>query len=82
MATEKKVLALFKLMKIFLYRKEIASDDIYVLNELECSQRTLERYLKDLHEIYGHILTLKKVRRKYYKLVSISDIYRRVYETK
>ncbi len=74
MATKKKVLALFKLMSIFLQKREIATDDAYVLNILECSPRTLERYLKDLHKIYGHILTIKKVRKKYYKLVSISNI--------
>ncbi len=61
-------------MKLFVERKEIASDDPYALNLLECSQRTLERYLKELQEIYGHILTIRRVRKKYYRLVSISDI--------
>jgi len=74
MATKKKVLALYKLIKLFVERKELTADDPYILNMLECSQRTLERYFKELQDIYGHIITIKRVRKKYYKLVSISDI--------
>ena len=48
MALDKKVIAIFKVMERFLYQKEIANDDAYLLSELDCSYRTLERYLKDI----------------------------------
>jgi len=75
MATDKKTKALFRLMKLFLDKKEISSYDRDILNEFDCSSKTLERYLKDLESLYSHIITIKKSRKKVWKLIRVSDIF-------
>jgi predicted DNA-binding transcriptional regulator YafY len=75
MAVDKKAIALFKLMKQFLIQKEISIDDAYLLEEFECSSKTLERYLKDIEDLYDHIITIKKGRKKVWKLIKVSDIF-------
>jgi predicted DNA-binding transcriptional regulator YafY len=73
--TQKKTNAIFKLMEHFLTQKEISSYDENILEEFGCDKKTLERYLHDIEENYTHIITLKKSRKKYWKLVSVSDIF-------
>ena len=75
MAINKKVNAIFRLMEIFLERKEISIYDADVLEEFNCSTKTLERYLKDIETSYAHIITIKKGRPKFWKLVRVSDIF-------
>jgi len=75
MAINKKTIALFKLMERFLTQKEISNDDATLLEEFECSSKTLERYLKDIESLYEHIITIKQSRKKVWKLVSVSDIF-------
>ena len=75
MAINKKTTALFKLMEHFLDKKEISNDDAYLLDEFDCSYRTLERYLKEIEASYDHIVTIREHQKKVWKLVSVSDIF-------
>lgn len=75
MAITKKVNALFKLMERFLVQAEISSYDELLLEEFDCDPKTLERYLKEIESSYQHIITLKKSRTKFWKLVKVSDIF-------
>jgi len=74
-ARNKKTKALFKLMERFLIQKEIANNDVYLLDEFGCSSKTLERYLQEIESGYEHIITIKKGHKKVWKLVSVSDIF-------
>jgi len=76
MAINKKANALFLLMERFLIQKEISAYDPNLLEELKCSYRTLERYLNDIASLYSHIITIKKSRKKVWKLVNVSDIFK------
>ncbi len=62
-------------MELFLKRKEISSYDKDVLEEFKCSTKTLERYLNEIETSYPHIITIKKSRIKFWKLVWVSDIF-------
>jgi len=75
MAIDKKTTALFKLMERFLIQKEISNDDPYLLDEFDCSSKTLERYLNEIELLYNHIITIKQSRKKVWKLVRVSDIF-------
>ena len=75
MAKDKKVTAIYRLMQIFLERKEISSYDEDILREFGCSQKTLERYLQEIEKNYQHIITITKSKRKYWKLIKVSDIF-------
>jgi predicted DNA-binding transcriptional regulator YafY len=75
MALNKKINAIFRLMELFLERKEISIYDKDILEEFKCSTKTLERYLKEIELNYAHIITLKKSRAKYWKLLQVSDIF-------
>ncbi len=72
--TDKKVVAIFKLIEYFLEGREIHSKDPVILDEFGISYKTLERYLKDIEITYGHIITIKKSKTNYYKMVKASDI--------
>jgi len=72
--TDKKVMAIFKLIEYFLDGKEITKNDPILLEEFQCSTKTLERYLKDLERRYKNIVTIKQSRKNYYKLIKASDI--------
>ena len=74
--TDKKIIAIFKLMKYFLQGKEINAYDPVILDEFNCSYKTLERYLKDIENNFSNIITIKKSNKNYYKLVKASDIIR------
>ncbi len=74
--TDKKIIAIFKLMKYFLQGKEINAYDPIILEEFNCSYKTLERYLKDIENSFSNIITIKKSNKNYYKLVKASDIIR------
>ena len=75
MALTKKTTALFHLMERFLTQKEISSHDSILLSEFDCNKKTLERYLNDIEMNYSHIVTIKRGRKKVWKLVRISDIF-------
>jgi predicted DNA-binding transcriptional regulator YafY len=75
MALKKKINAIFRLMELFLERKEISIYEKDILEEFQCSTKTLERYLKDIELNYAHIVTIKKSRAKFWKLVRVSDIF-------
>ena len=74
--TDKKIIAIFKLMKYFLQGREINAYDPVILDEFNCSYKTLERYLKDIEDKFSNIITIKKSNKNYYKLVKASDIIR------
>ena len=66
---------LYKLMEIFLDKKEISAYDKDVRARLgNCSSKTLERYLQNLEELYDHIITIKKGKKNVWKIVKVSDI--------
>ena len=73
--TQKKTTAIFNLMERFLTQKEISSYDQVLLDEFGCDKKTLERYLNDIEANYAHIVTIKKSRKKYWKLIGVSDIF-------
>ena len=73
--TQKKTNALFKLMERFLTQKEISSYDQVLLDEFGCDKKTLERYLNDIELNYAHIVTIKKSRKKFWKLIRVADIF-------
>ena len=75
MASTKKINAIFTLMEHFLMQKEISSYDEQILEEFACDRKTLERYLNDIEMNYGHILTIKKSRKKFWRMVSVSDVF-------
>lgn len=75
MAQLKKTKALLTLIERFLTQKEISSYDENLLDEFACDPKTLERYLKELEESYDHIVTIKKSRTKFWKLIKVSDIF-------
>ena len=75
MPIQKKINHIFRLMEIFLKeKKEISSYDKDILEEFGCSQRTLERYLKDIESLYSHIIEIKRVKKRVWKLVGVHDI--------
>ena len=73
--TQKKITAIFKLMERFLTQKEISAYDQALLDEFGCDRKTLERYLNEIEANYVHIITIKKSRKKYWKLIRVSDIF-------
>jgi len=73
--TQKKTTAIFNLMEHFLTQKEISAYDQALLDEFGCDKKTLERYLIDIEHNYTHIVTIKKSRKKYWKLIRVSDIF-------
>ena len=73
--TQKKTNAIFKLMEHFLTQKEISSYDEALIDEFGCDRKTLERYLLDIEANYTHIVTIKKSRKKFWKLIRVSDIF-------
>ena len=75
MSIPKKTNALFRLMEIFLEKKEITSYDQAIIDEFQCDKKTLERYLKEIELLYEHIITIKQSRKKVWKLLSVSDIF-------
>jgi len=62
-------------MERFLTQKEISSYDQVLLDEFGCDKKTLERYLNDIELNYAHIVTIKKSRKKFWKLIRVADIF-------
>lgn len=67
---------LYKLMEIFLEKGEITPYDKDVLERLDnCSPKTLERYLKNLEELYHQIIQIEKQGKKnVWKFIKVSDV--------
>jgi predicted DNA-binding transcriptional regulator YafY len=72
--TNKKVIAIYKLMEYLLDGREINKYDPILLEEFGCSYKTLERYLKDIEQNYHHIIKIKKSSKNYYKLIKASNV--------
>jgi predicted DNA-binding transcriptional regulator YafY len=62
-------------MEYFLTQKEISSYDEHILSEFGRDRKTFERYLNDIEMNYGHILTIKKSRKKFWRMVTVSDVF-------
>ncbi len=75
MALNKKTTALFKLMELFLTKKEISPYDEVITNEFGCNRKTIERYLKEIESLYSHIITIKRDRKNVWKLITVSAIF-------
>ena len=75
MAKDKKVIAIYRLMEKFLSQKEIDAYDKELLDEFECSSKTLSRYLENIETLYPHIIKIKKGKKSSWKLISVSDIF-------
>lgn len=75
MAIDKKTKLLFRLMEIFLTQNEISAYDEHILKEFDCSPKTLERYLKEIEDLYDHIIKIKKEKKNRWKLIKVSDIF-------
>jgi len=76
MADQKKTQAILKLMEYFITHKEISKDDEDILQEFQCSSKTLERYLKEIEDLYEHIITIKRGRKNVWQLISVSDVFK------
>jgi len=81
MANLKKLESIFRIIEHFLQRKEISSYDEVLLKELNCSQRTLLRYLYDIEHIFSSIIKVEKSKKSTWKLVSINEIFEELINT-
>ena len=57
---EIKIYRIFELMKRLAKGEELYAQNEKLLNELEVDERTLRRYLKDIHELYDYIIITQK----------------------
>ena len=57
---DKKVNFIFQLMKRLANGKELYPQNIQIQQEFDVNERTLRRYLDDIHNLYGHIVTVEK----------------------
>ena len=62
-------------MKYFVKGREISRYSEDILEEFECDGKTLERYLKEVEELYPHIVKIKRSRQTFYKLEKASTIF-------
>lgn len=79
----KKIEHIFKLLTMLLNNNELYPQDVYLQNELEVSERTLRRYLEDIHSLFNHIVITEKIKIKgnsrkvdAYRLLEETDISR------
>jgi len=75
MPLNKKTIALFKLMELFLTQKEISPYDEVINDEFGCNRKTIERYLKEIESLYSHIITIKRDKKNVWKLITVSEIF-------
>jgi predicted DNA-binding transcriptional regulator YafY len=59
-SVQKKVERLFELMGRLAAGEELYPQNVRVQQELDVDERTLRRYLEDIHDMYGHIVTTEK----------------------
>ena len=57
---EFKIYRIFELMKRLAKGEELYAQNEELLNELEVDERTLRRYLKDIHGLYDYIVITQK----------------------
>ncbi|MBV5278485.1 MAG: hypothetical protein J0647_05545 [Campylobacteraceae bacterium] len=62
--TESKINHIFKLMQKLHAGEEIYAQNENILEELRINERTLRRYLEDIHTLYSHILVVEKKQKK------------------
>ncbi|QIR75246.1 WYL domain-containing protein [Sulfurospirillum diekertiae] len=58
--TEKKIIHIFTLMQKLYEGEELYPQNERILDELGVNERTLRRYLEDIHRLYGDILVSEK----------------------
>jgi len=58
--TEKKIIHIFSLMQKLYAGEELYPQNERLLEEFGINERTLRRYLEDIHHLYGHILICEK----------------------
>ena len=58
--TEKKVLHLFRLMELLANGRELYKQDTSIQEEFGKDERTIDRYLKDIHSLYSNIIVTEK----------------------
>lgn len=75
---DKKVKNIFTLMELLVEKKKIKSNDKEIAKMLECSTKTLGRYLEDITNLYGNIIQIKKGRPNIYEFVDISYVFEQV----
>jgi predicted DNA-binding transcriptional regulator YafY len=75
---DKKVKNIFTLMELLVEEKEIKSNDVKIAKMLECTTKTLGRYLEDITNLYGNIIQVKKGRPNIYEFVDISYVFEKV----
>ncbi|MFC2073795.1 helix-turn-helix transcriptional regulator [Campylobacterota bacterium] len=56
----KKINHIFILLERLARGEELFAQDEELLEDLSVNERTLRRYLEDIHELYGHIVTTEK----------------------
>lgn len=57
---DKKINFIFQLMKRLANGEELYPQNIQIQQEFDVNERTLRRYLDDIHNLYGHIVTVEK----------------------
>jgi len=62
---EFKIYRIFELMKRLAKGEELYAQNEELLNELEVDERTLRRYLKDIHGLYDYIVITQKKAKSY-----------------
>lgn len=61
----KKVNHIYTLMERLAKGEELYSKDEEILDEFDINERTLDRYLKDIHDIYRHIIVTEKKNKEF-----------------
>ncbi len=75
---DKKVRNIFKVMELLVERKEIRSNDEGIAEQLECSTKTLGRYLEDITMLYDNIIRVKRGKGNVYELVDVSYLFGKI----
>jgi len=58
--TEKKIIHIFTLMQKLYHGEELYAQNERLCDEMGVNERTLRRYLDDIHKLYGHILVTER----------------------
>ena len=77
-AIDKKVRNIFRVMELLVEKKEIRSNDEEIAELLECSTKTLGRYLEDITILYGNIIKVKRGKGNVYEFVDVSYLFGKI----
>ena len=61
----KKINHIYLLLERLAGGEELYAQDEEIREELKISERTLDRYLKDIHELYGKIVLTEKKKKEF-----------------